>query len=187
MRLRQGRGRAAGAGVMIQIVGTYHELQITSKPCRAIKKGVPAEQIEAARSELADHLCSIATQCGTGVLAEELSEQALEEAGADSIARTVARSLSILHRFCDPNRDEREALGYPTVFDHSPSAEERETLDRRRERYWFQQLQDVVDQEIVFVCGADHVTFFHEFLLSKSIDSRISLRAFGEEIYGPLK
>lgn len=45
-------------------------------------------------------------------IAEEDSEEALAERNETSIAKRIADELAIEHRFCDPNRRERDAIKY---------------------------------------------------------------------------
>jgi hypothetical protein len=95
-------------------------------------------------------------------IAEELSQKAVEERrGVSSVAKEVARRLGLRHFFCDPDRDEREALGGSTGVD--------------REAVWASRLEPLSPNEtsMIFLCGANHSDTFKRTLERRGLDARI--------------
>jgi len=138
------------------------------------------------------------------VVAEEYSRHALKQleksngAEYESIARAVAESLVVEHRFCDPEPEARARLGYREgteialqIFMHDAENRSNSEINDRgfaievarywpiREKYWLDQLDDVKQQDLVFVCGDAHIESFGELLIRNSIGSTIVGRHFG--------
>ena len=76
-----------------------------------------------------------------------------------STPRRVAVHLSLRHRYCDPNSNERN--------EHKIDCEDHQ----KRERYWLKQLlrapkpgEREIEWPVLFICGADHVESFSTLL-----------------------
>jgi hypothetical protein len=137
------------------------------------------------------------------LVAEELSEYALakrsKEKGAEqeSLTKLIADAAQIEHRFCDPDDAAREKMGYEegsylafrlAMEDGSLSNAE---INRRgyaieagkywprREKYWLEQLGDVKDKNVIFVCGDAHVEGFQKLLKKNGIESSVVRRHIG--------
>ncbi len=165
---------------MIYIIGTSHRLQIWSDALRNGEVyGLTRDNVEAFER----YLRGVATSLRADVIAEELNDDAIRlcNPGASSVAQGIAVSLGIKHIFCEPDMEERRALG---VWDtpefralvikamaEEPSRRLEEVRDELlkqqfpvRERYWIERLRacEPSEKAIVFVCGADHVDSFKE-------------------------
>lgn len=163
---------------MIHIVGTNHELQHTAKPFRAA-----ADTANKAREELKSYLRQLAGEIRPAVVAEEFSQEVLSIMSANSNVKAVADALGIAHRFCDPDIQERTRIGLPGYGTEDCDPSERGRFDAIREAYWLEQLSDVLDKTILFVCGADHVSSFNGLLRGKDIAVEVREEYFGKEIY----
>lgn len=114
-------------------------------------------------------------------IAEEMSEEALQERTLDcSVPFELAQSQKLLHRYCDPDRSERDALGIlqDTTVEINGWASNLSRLEiqkciaehhRRREEVWLERLSKFDAFPVLFVCGADHVDSFVSLLERESI------------------
>ena len=162
----------------IYIVGTNHELQHTARPKRGASK-----KVQMRRRDLQVYLRELVARNDLTLIAEEFSQQILDIKGAESIAKAVADQLGIEHLFCDPGVDDRVKIGLPTHGTEDCVPAEKERFDRIRENYWLNCLADVLDRDILFVCGSDHVHKFCELLSNKGITSTLECEYFGRAIY----
>ena len=133
-----------------------------------------------------DQKCYVATltkavhDLGAEFVAEEYSEEAEQLTKRQSLTPKVAIENGAKHRFCDPSQAERRRLRYIGHQDlhlligmHDPnwniSNEEAEAKAwalsigkyfERRERFWLQEIADIKDKTVIFVCGDAHVDTF---------------------------
>jgi hypothetical protein len=161
---------------MFHIVGTNHELQHTAKPFRAL-----ADMVNIARDDLKAYLERLAEEIQPAMIAEEYCQDLMEL--APSNVKRVADNLRIAHRFCDPDVYERERLGLPLGIHNCDP--EREQYFAIKECYWLDRLHDVVDQEVLFVCGAEHVPSFTRLLNERGIAVAVCVEYFGKELFKP--
>ncbi len=133
-------------------------------------------------------------------IAEEDCEEFLRERHEISIAKQVAGEFDIEHRFCDPNRAERFAIGYKDQYtleqetliyaERGLSREEglnkaRAILIGRyfpiRERFWLERLSDCRDRAAIFVCGDGHIKSesFRRLLACHDIPYKLVKRGVG--------
>lgn len=138
------------------------------------------------------------------LVAEEFSAYALEklrrENGIEyeSVTKAMADSFKIEHRFCDPDADARARMGYiegtelalQIALEGTEGLSNAEVNDRGfaieiakhwplREKFWLDQLGDMHDMDIIFVCGDAHVDSFRELLKQNGIKSTIVSRHVG--------
>jgi len=152
---------------MLFIVGTDHNYQFGA----GVRYGED-HCSEADQAAFAHMLRDLATTLAAEVLAEELNGQALEEVGrTKSVMQLVAAEGAIPHLFCEPDRQERRILGirvdneirisaFPKVLDeHTVQALVSESW-RRRELEWLRRLDTVRSKNVLFVCGAQHISTF---------------------------
>jgi hypothetical protein len=169
---------------VIHIVGINHELQHTAPPWRAA-----LEEVQRARREFQTYLCTLAGRLKPQVIAEEFSQQALDNLSKAhnlsvvSTVKAVADTLGVEHRFCDPDDAERLRLGLPDPYLDHYGESEKPRFDRIRECYWLSRLVEVSNRDVLFVCGAEHVQSFCELVKGTSIDANIVNEYFGREIY----
>jgi hypothetical protein len=141
---------------MIHIIGTAHEL--TQYWSDAIRRG---ESIDT-NSEIERYLLDAVGSLAATALAEELSQQCVEErVGGMSVCKKVADDLGLRHLFCDPDHDERRELNITT-------ADQREDL-------WVSRVATLVAREnsVIFVCGVDHCSTFRAKLERRGLQARI--------------
>ena len=168
-------GRELGPGdIVFHIVGVSHFAQMKDKGMKDTD----------AQKELRDCLEHALQQLEPDRVAEELSDYALEEIAKEkrvpqeSVAKSVADSAGIAHRFCDPNDNERKAMGYVKGSEMIPELiSSNETLSNeeinlrayatevakhwpKREGFWIDRLKDVHGKTVVFVCGDAHIDGF---------------------------
>lgn len=87
-------------------------------------------------------------------IGEEWFEDLLKENGVTTtVTQDVAHKYIIEHRFCDPNRDERRDIRWLSKSD-----------DHLRENFWLKKIKDKTGENIIFVCGADHLNSFSTLL-----------------------
>jgi len=177
---------------MFHLIGVAHRVQ--SKP----KGSDDSEEQKAYR----DCLSEAVRRISPVVVGEEFSEHALREAGKAartghvSLTKTVADSLGISHRFCDPEPQARREMGYVEGGQLFPRLLIEANLDNEeaesrafsieitkywplREKYWLEQLVDVADREVIFVCGDAHLESFGALLAEIGIESAVFARRIG--------
>jgi hypothetical protein len=177
---------------MFYIIGVDHRVQ--SKP-----KGVPDSDDQ--RTYVAC-LTQAIEQYKPVLVAEEFSDYALRKVSKDTRQEheslTKATADKIPHRFCDPDPDTRRQLGcfegpelsqqmFVEGFEDLSSTELRDrgyALEAAkswpvREQFWLDQLMDVRDKDVVFVCGDRHVESFCQLLSRNGIRSMTVARGIG--------
>ena len=126
---------------------------------------------EVAVREFQRYLEKIVHERGIGVIAEELSESALNLSNTEvSSARKVAQALAIEHRFCDPTSEERKVLNIKD--------------DNQREWEWLNRLQDLSERNVLFICGSSHLQSFPQLLIGKGFEVRILSDKWGYDYLG---
>ncbi len=175
---------------MIYIIGVDHLVQYKNNI-------VPVE----VQNRFRDFLGDTVEKYGIRVLAEEFHREYLRDVffSSEAVVESVAASLAVEHRFCDPGSSERERLGIPyyseirdrvlesrglerTDLVHDPSVgrsveDECRGIARsywkRREEFWLEKLSDVIGSPILFVCGHEHVKGFEKILEGRGIRSLV--------------
>ncbi|MGA2373865.1 MAG: hypothetical protein ABSG11_24685 [Candidatus Korobacteraceae bacterium] len=174
---------------MVHLIGVAHEAQASSS-------GKPESDAQAL---YADVLKRATVAVRPRVVAEEYNEEAEQENKTRSIGKPIAVALGAEHRFCDPNKAERQQIGYfgPQelhlhIWMHDPnwniSNEEAQAkgwaicIGRYfavRERFWLEKIRDALDQELVFVLGDGHVDTFTKLLADEGVNSQLVQRGIG--------
>jgi hypothetical protein len=107
------------------------------------------------------------------LVAEEMHMDILKATQRRSVAAEAAVEAGVPHRCCDPNWDEREALGIeddlPFLGPSVPSewvrkiGTEREAMLHDiahrwavREKFWIKQLGEDINRPLLFICGDGH-------------------------------
>jgi asparagine synthetase A len=123
-------------------------------------------------------------------LAEEMNDEFLQrENGAQvSVCRKMASDLEISHSMCEPTSLEKTQLGYIDKSweeflreDETGSSEKvnaaYSAFHRKqwhiRETFWFEKLKPHLNENVLFVCGAQHSNRFSKVLKSKGIKNRV--------------
>jgi hypothetical protein len=132
-------------------------------------------------------------------VAEEYSEEAEQLTNRRSLTPKVASQNGAKHRFCDPIQAQRGEIRYlghqelhVRIWMNDPnwniSNEEAEAKAwalsigkyfGRRERFWLQQIEDIKDEAVIFVCGDAHVDTFRNLLESEGWKVKIAARGIG--------
>jgi len=134
------------------------------------------------------------------VAAEELSEESLRDVcmSDTSTVRTASESAGIEHVFCDPDDIERKKLGIPYhaeirdmvkkkmgitekfILDaglRSRVEEETDRLSRTfwpaREEHWLSRISGRLHENVLFICGHEHVESFSKLLADRGFDSEV--------------
>ena len=146
--------------IHIHIIGTNHEYQNG--------ENVTKEDILSFKAYL-EFICQ---QYSIKAIAEEMNREALSEVNQlSSTCESLAEELSIVHRYCDPDRTERKKLGIRQEndvrlngFSSRMTEEEIRDLIRnenvKRENIWLKHIQEINIFPLLFVCGANHVNSF---------------------------
>ncbi len=180
---------------MFHLIGVAHRVQ-------AQKKG---EELSADQKEFVKRLGDAIKAIKPVLVAEEFSEHALRKLSKDngtefeSVTRTVAESCGVEYRGCDPDDAARKKMGYVegsdialrlAMSDDGNGLSNAEINDRGfatevakywplREAFWLDQLRDVLEREVVFVCGDAHIESFREVLKRNKVDSDVLHRGIG--------
>ncbi len=123
-------------------------------------------------------------------LAEEMNDECLQrENGAqESVCRKLAIALGITHTMCEPNALEKKQLGYEdkswvefvrkdetgcNEIINAAFSEFHKKQWHLREVFWFRKLQPHLINNVLFVCGANHVDRFSELLKGKGVKNHV--------------
>ena len=123
-------------------------------------------------------------------LAEEMNDEFLQrENGAqESVCRKMASDLRITHSMCEPNTLERKQIGYIDKTWEQFALEDETGCNERinaaftefhkkqwhiREEFWFRKLQPYLNDNVLFVCGAQHVNRFSSLLKGRGFKNQV--------------
>ena len=175
---------------MVFMIGSNHKVQYVHE-----NTNINAPSIQLVKL-FAQYLKKEARDLKIALIGKELSQEAISIRKArDSTARCVANELGIGHRFCDPERAEREALGIPSereireglalgrcLTHQEPEEVEKEERKywRAREECWYRNIRDQAQEAVIFICGADHVECFYSLLVGKGLKAQILIENWCE-------
>lgn len=146
---------------LIVLVGTCHTVQIPENDGAA---------------EFSAFIRTLYNRYGVRAIGEEHNRDALaEKGGTTSVCREIATALDLSHRYCDPTRDQRKALGVLQESNIRIRAWQEEWPPEKiqsevrashsiRERWWRDQLVDLNCWPALFICGAEHAPYFRALL-----------------------
>jgi hypothetical protein len=173
---------------MLHIIGLAHRAQARR----------PGNQLTGAQQAFADCMRRTIEQVRPSFIAEENSEEALAEWHQVSIAKEIADEKGIEHRFCDPTREQRRAIGYVDgqalelqIFMHDATGLSNEEIRNRaraieigryfpiRETFWLERLSGCRDHEAVFICGDGHIDSFRRLLETNGVAWGVVERGIG--------
>jgi hypothetical protein len=122
--------------------------------------------------EFAVYLESSARELKVTEIAEEFNQDALGKSNTTyCTAREVAAKLGIRHRFCDPTAEERKQHAIFT--------------DDQREQFWLRRLSGPKEEDILFICGDNHIESFSRRLTKAGYSNKILSRRWGFELQDP--
>jgi hypothetical protein len=137
------------------------------------------------------------------LIAEEFSLESLRtreitrNAPQEPFTKQIANNAGIRHRFCEPDLRTKLALGYQGTsgwLHHidelwDPVTEPNRTLLAGalevlkdfppREEYWLNQIEDVLQESVIFVCGDGHIKSFGTYLRENKIESVVVKQQVG--------
>ncbi len=95
-------------------------------------------------------------------IGEEMSKDALikRRVPGESIPCDLAAEIYVAHRYCDADTKARQSMGP-------------DPMNKKREKYWFEQLIDFNMFPILFILGADHVESFQDLLSSLDFEAYV--------------
>jgi hypothetical protein len=173
---------------MLYIIGLAHRAQ--ARP--------PEGQLSEAQQRFSDRLRRTVEEVRPVFIAEEDSGDALAERHQFSIAKAIADEKRIEHRFCDPTREERDAMGYKDgqtleleiFMNNEENLSNDEILLKGRaieigryfpirEQFWLNRLDGCRDRDAVFICGDGHVESFGKLLQANKVPLQVVERGIG--------
>lgn len=178
LRLESSAGSIFMIPIMIYILGTDHSNQYIDINGHFEKSEMYVKVLEMLEVNKIE------------VIAEELSEDAISlHNKKDSLLRSLACKYNIPHLFVDMTEAQRVALGYNrmkeeyikdridknselkrgnfSISSRREYQELQEFIFPIRENFWYEMLNDVLDKNILFVCGSDHIKSFSKLLKLK--------------------
>lgn len=128
---------------MIYLIGVDHIVQ-HDRSHKETKRFIPY---------LEDKIISL----GIKFVGEEWNEDA-EMIGIfkTTTVQDIARDYKVKHEFCDPRKGETENRSFAV-----------------REKFWYKKILNRVDDEMIFICGSEHLPSFSKFLKSKGVYVKI--------------
>jgi hypothetical protein len=173
---------------MLYIIGLNHRAQ-----ARTLGNELTQEQ-----QVFSNCLLRTIEQVRPEFVAEEDSEEALTDRRRVSIAKEIADQARIEHRFCDPNKAQRQAIGYRDgqslelqlfMSDQEGLSNDEIFCKARaieigryfpiRERFWLERLEGCRNANAIFICGDLHIESFGRILDSAGIAYRVAERGIG--------
>lgn len=145
----------------VYLIGVDHEVQYTNNGMGRTKSNIVYL--------FTNHLRDCVERLAVGLIAEEYSEEALR--AYKPTVQNIARNLSIDHRFCDPDSNERKKHGIGNKE------------YQMRMYYWFDCIRDSLDKNILFICGDNHIQDFKEILVNNGLHSEIISRSWGKDLH----
>lgn len=145
--------------MVVWIIGTDHRIQ-----------WIPQSSGPEWSSKIAEFAQHLKAQCevhAIQLVAEEFSEYLVRLNNAqDSTASCAVKEIGCNHLFCDPDPDERAALGIQD--------------DSDRENEWLRRLVTSGSQRILFICGEDHADSFTIRLKDAGHTAQVISRDWGQ-------
>lgn len=170
---------------MVYLIGVDHLIQYNGP--------VPGYLIV----EFINFLSSQVKRYKISVIAEEFNKEFLHDVlgATEATAEKAAEISGIKHIFCDPDERERLILGIPyyaeikesikkrygirenfiidnmlrTAINEETAAEAKKYWDIR-EKFWLDKIRNMLMENIIFICGHEHVYRFREHLVENNID-----------------
>src|SRR6266496_6764236 len=160
----------------VYIVATRHRYQGCTRPDRLAKK-TELDQFKDFLTERIRHI-------GIGLLAEEMSEDALERyphpdlPPKQSVPFQVARELNIGHAYCDADAATQEEMGI--------SKDNTADDIKKRESYWLNRLEELNKYPCMFVVGEAHVDSFPALLNESGLQPIVVARDWRPDVIRPV-
>jgi Asp-tRNA(Asn)/Glu-tRNA(Gln) amidotransferase A subunit family amidase len=144
------------------------------------------------------------------LIAEEFNEDALYKVSKGNIAtirnlveKLKSEGLEIKHVFCEPSLSERKAediLSASEIYSKklnihiyngkkpNLNKEQQKIFDEEmkrsflaREQIWLKKIHSYLDNNVLFICGSDHITSFESLLMSKGCKTKVLESRLGSQ------
>jgi len=161
---------------MIYLFGIWHEYQ-----CYGENNDDKADLLKEAVKKAIE-------KKGVTLLAEEFNEDSFKDPdNSQTVLQFLEREDDDLkHIFCEMSAEKRAKEGILSrpqirhqMFMHDEEPDEDVVREKERsyyparEAHWLSVLKDYTDQNVLFVCGADHISSFGELLDENDIESEV--------------
>jgi hypothetical protein len=158
---------------LLYLIGGNHAVQFKSVLAQMFDE---SERVWKKREAFKAHVAEMIDKLDIEILAEEFSEEAKRQSGAGSFGETAlefswetvlqqfCKAKGIEHRFCDPDSEERKALGIEDPDSKRGRAQ--------RERVWLSRIAGCKHRRVLFVCGDTHYDAFAQLLASNGFNVR---------------
>lgn len=107
-------------------------------------------------------------ELNVALIAEEWS---VDSSRISNVKTTVPEDLAVKHNlahlYCDPTDKERKEIGWLSKKDNPV-----------REKFWFDKMKLHIHQNMIFVCGADHLESFSQLLSDNKCPNEILPKRF---------
>ncbi|MFC1670006.1 hypothetical protein ACFL20_06395 [Spirochaetota bacterium] len=134
------------------------------------------------------------------LMAEEFSEESLFDVynSPEGTVKSVALKLGIEHMYCDPEEGDRKKLGIPYFAEierkvknkynirdkfiidnslrkkvYSETVKLSKTYWPIREIFWYEKILHMLNENILFICGHEHINSFGSLLSEKGYTTKI--------------
>ncbi|MGB8993173.1 MAG: hypothetical protein WCD80_14055 [Desulfobaccales bacterium] len=164
---------------MIYLIGVDHQLQHNGNNCAESQK----------RSAFVQYLVNKIKELNISLIAEEFNFEALGKSqGTNSSCKIAAQESGIEHRFCDPTTSERESIRIPSknkiimdlfgkpkkILNHIENKQvndEERMFFTLREKFWIDKIKDKNQENVIFICGKDHIVSFKSLVNKEGFDA----------------
>jgi hypothetical protein len=176
---------------LLYLIGVNHAVQFKSA---LSQMSVESESVYKKREAFKAHVAEMIDKLDIEILAEEFNDEDKRESETREFAKKVAEELhepfdweterqqfdwetelqkfskakGIKHRFCEPDSNEKKALGIEVDPQRETDADR-----RKREQVWLSRIADCKRRRVLFVCGDDHYDPFAQLLELNDFNVRL--------------
>jgi hypothetical protein len=146
---------------MIYLIFVFHEIQFWDETSY---KKYKRKDI----GEFSSYLKEVVKKYSIALIGEEFNDDAMRKYSATHCtAKDIADNLKIIHKWCDPNTQER-------------GGRKGSELCRFKEDWWVKQIADMADQPIIFICGQKHLKSFPKVIEAAGLKAEILSNGWGK-------
>jgi hypothetical protein len=163
---------------LLYLIGVNHAVQFKSAVAQLFGE---SESVRKKREAFKAHIAEMIDKLDIEILVEEFSQEGkrkpegrqtaldeqsmrakfetdLTQCNYETVLEQFSEAKGIEHRFCDPDSNERKALG----IEESDLA--------KREQVWLSRIADCKHRRVLFVCGDNHYDAFAQLLESNGFN-----------------
>jgi hypothetical protein len=177
---------------LLYLIGGNHAVQFKSAIAQMFQE---SESVRTKREAFKAHVAEMNDKLHIEILAEEFSDEAKKEPEVmeavkafvektepeqqfswetareqfnwETVLEQISKAKGIVHRFCDPESKEKQALG----IEVDPKKEVQSDRDKR-EQVWLSRIADCKHRRVLFVCGDNHYDAFARLLATNGFNVR---------------